>query len=109
MPEKVDKMSLPKSLDRRIKLTDAERKLIRELYAAGGISQRKLAVRFNVSRRLITFILNPDQYAENLKRRKERGGSKQYYDKDYHRVMIKSTRNYKKRVLLGRTDTPAST
>ncbi|HAX18414.1 MAG TPA: hypothetical protein DCY00_07465 [Actinobacteria bacterium] len=83
--------------DRRIKLTDEQRKEIPEKYLS-GISQRKLAKMYSVSRRLISFIINPSVYEENLKRREERGGTKFYYDKKKHREYIKDHRRYKQKL-----------
>jgi hypothetical protein len=64
-----------------------------------GASQRRLANMFNVSRRLIQFILNPDAHKKNLERRHERGGSKMYYKKDEHTKAIREHRQYKKELL----------
>ena len=64
--------------DRRRKLTNAQREAIRA--NALGLSQRALAIKYKVSRRLIQFILDPLKHEENLLRRKERGGSAQYYE-----------------------------
>ena len=80
--------------DRRRKLTEEDKKKIRELSSA-GLSQRRLASIYKVDRRLISFILNPSALEENLKRREERGGSKIYYDKKKHAVYIKQHRRYK--------------
>jgi len=44
-----------------------------------GLSQRKLAAMFKVSRRLITFIQDPKKQEKNLEDRAARGGSKAYY------------------------------
>jgi transposase len=98
MPPKVDKLAIKNDkLDRRRKLTDSQRieiKANRE-----GLSQRKLASKYGVSRRTIQFILDPEKRAENLKRREERAGTKQYYDKDKHRESMKDHRRYKKELL----------
>ena len=59
--------------DRRIKLFDEDREEIRKLYATGLFSQRDLANRYNVSRRTITFVLDPtkrERANELLKQRK---------------------------------------
>lgn len=80
--------------DRRRKLTEKDKKKIKELSSA-GLSQRKIAAIYKVDRRLISFILNPASYEENLKRRAERGGSKIYYDKKKHAVYVKLHRRYK--------------
>lgn len=87
---------IPKDKDKRIKLTDEQREQIREMYATGLYSQRTLAKMFNVSRRLIVFTIYPERLEENKKRRAERGGSKQYYDKDKHREYMKQHRRRKR-------------
>lgn len=80
--------------DRRIKLTQEEKDIICAEYAKGNISQRELARQYNVSQRLISFILFPEKLQENLKRRQERGGWRQYYDKEKRRLIM---REYRKR------------
>jgi len=95
MPRKSDTIPINnKDLDRRIRLTDEQRKEIAE--NKGMLSQRKLAKLYGVSRRLIQFILDPTKHKENLKRREERGGTMAYYDKVKHREAMKEHRNYKK-------------
>ena len=64
-----------------------------------GLSQRKIASMFNVSRRLIQFILNPDLHKKNLDSRRQRGGSKIYYKKEKHTKAIREHRQYKKDIL----------
>jgi transposase len=64
-----------------------------------GASQRQIAQMFNVSRRLIQFILNPDSHKKNLESRRERGGSKIYYKKETHTKAIREHRQYKKELL----------
>jgi hypothetical protein len=93
MPHKLDKKNLPRHLDRRVKLTDEQREEIRK----SSESQRVLAARFGVSRRLIGFVKNPEKRLENFERRKDRGGWKLYYDKDSHNKAIKNTREHKKK------------
>lgn len=93
MPYKHIEYKIPTKYDRRIKLEDYEREIIKELY--GKISQRKLAKMFNVSRRLITFIGDPDQHKQNLLKRKEKGGSSEYYKKDKNTSYMKKHRRYK--------------
>lgn len=95
MPRKSDKAKIDnKELDRRVKLTDEQRLEIAE--NEDNLSQRALARKYGVSRRLISFILFPEKLKENLKRRQERGGTKAYYDKDKHREYIQNHRLYKK-------------
>ena len=95
MPYKSEKIKIEGTeFDRRTKLTDEQRQEIRELYSA-GLPQRELARRYRVDRRLISFIVNPAGYEENLKRRAERGGSNIYYEKEKHKNYIKQHRKYK--------------
>ena len=95
MPYKFEtkKIKIKKIDDKRIKLTDSEREEIKLAY--GKVSQRKLAKAYGVSRRLIQFIGDPDKYVENLKRREERGGWQQYYDKNKNNKYMKKYRKSK--------------
>ena len=71
-----DKMKIKPEHDRRIKLNDQQREAIREKYATGMYTQRNLAEEYGVSRRLISFVLDPDKLkknAEQLKKRKADG------------------------------------
>ena len=92
------KLHIKKEDDKRVKLTQREREQIKKLY--NEISQRKLAKMFNVSRRLIQFIGDPQQLQENIKRNKERGGYKQYYDKNKRKEYMKTHRKYKQELML---------
>lgn len=96
MPFKSEKIIIAKtSFDKRVKLTDDDKKLILKLRTEENLSQRVLARQFNVSRRLIQYVLDPEKLAENIRQRNERGGSKQYYDRDKHREYMKDHRRYK--------------
>jgi len=102
MPYKfqTDKIKLPVGKDRRVKLTPKEKeKICKE--SLRGASQRELARKYKVSRRLIQFIIDPEKLEKNLLARKKRGSSKIYYNKDYHRESMKEHRQYKQKVLSG--------
>ena len=58
MPSKSEKIPLGK-YDRRVKLNDAQREEIKELRKL-GLSYRVIADRYDVSKRLIIFVCNPD-------------------------------------------------
>jgi transposase len=79
MPSKYDKIALNSPfIDRRVKLLPCQREMV--LYWTDqGLSQRKIAKMFNVSRRLITMIQDPKKKERNLEMRELRGGSKAYY------------------------------
>ena len=83
-----------KRFDRRIKLSDEQKEEIKKL--KGTITQTACAKMYDVSRRTIQFIWFPEQLEENKKRRAERGGSKQYYDKEKHNEAMRNLRAYKK-------------
>ena len=62
--------------DRRRKLTEDQKEYIRWLREEEHLSQRALARMFGVSRRLITFVLDPEKEKkcrENCKKRKAAG------------------------------------
>jgi hypothetical protein len=99
MPYKfqTDKTLLPRDKDRRVKLTDVQREQIKENIE--GLSQRKLADKYGVSRRMIAFIVDPSKLEENKKRREERGGWKQYYNKEEHTFATREHRHYKQKIM----------
>lgn len=83
-------------LDRRVKLTSEQRAEIQSL--SSTLSVHALARRFSVSWRTVQFILFPDRLEANKVKREERGGSRKYYDSDYHREAIKSHRHHKQKL-----------
>ena len=101
MPFAAETIKLPKKYDRRIKLTDQQREEIKAKYATGLYSQYNLADEYHVSRRTISFILNPDKYEiskEQFRERRKDGrykpDSKEWNDK------MKEHRRYKQRLFL---------
>jgi DNA-binding XRE family transcriptional regulator len=83
-----------KELDRRVKLSDLQKEEILKLKSK--VTQISLAKAYGVSRRTIQFIWFPEQLEENKKRRAERGGSKQYYEREKHNLAMKEHRAYKR-------------
>ena len=99
MPYKVEKIAIDcPFLDRRCKLLPCQKEMVLH-YHKLGYSQRKIAAMFNVSRRLIQFICNPDAHKKNLQARHDRGGSKIYYVKEKHTKSIREHRKYKHSIL----------
>jgi len=92
MPGKYDKIKLPRSLDRRVKLTDKQRSEIK----TSGISIHQLSKIYGVCRRTIQVIKFPERLEAMKEARKKAGGYKKYYDKDKHRESMKNTRIYKR-------------
>jgi len=96
MPYKSEKIKIANTKnDRRIKLTDDDKELIKWLREEEKISYQKLANQFGVSKRTIQFICDPKKLEENKKRRAERGGWKQYYDKEKNTEVQREHRQYK--------------
>lgn len=95
MPYKTEKIALSDSfLKRSSKLLPCQKEMV-VYWSNRGLSQRSLAKMFNVSRRLIQFIINPDKLKANLEARRANGGSATYYNREKHKEAIKSLRRYK--------------
>lgn len=95
MPYLSQKIKLKESQKRSLKLTTDQKMEIRERYANTITSYAKLAKEYNVSKRLIIFIVNPKKLEENIALRNSKGGSMQYYDKEKNTVKIREHRRYK--------------
>lgn len=65
-----------------------------------GYSQRKIAAMFNVSRRLITFIIDPEKLKKNYQARIDNGGSMAYYDRLKNNDYQKKHRRRKHELLI---------
>lgn len=69
MPYKSESLQISDPfLDRRVKLLPCQRKMVIWWRENKGLSQRSLANLFGVSRRLITFILDPDRFRKTITR-----------------------------------------
>ena len=101
MPYKSEKIKLLRSQDRRIKLTDEQRKEIRQKYSTGLHSQRALAKEYGVSRRLITFVIDDSKYQKCKEQFKERKADGRYKpDKETWAKTMREHRQYKQRLYL---------
>lgn len=94
MPFKFETKLIPQELDRRRKLTDAQKAEIEARFKAGGVSQRQLAKEYGVSRKLIQLIVDPEAKARNDQHIKEHW--RDYYDRDKHTQYARDFRNNKK-------------
>ncbi|UDM72783.1 hypothetical protein [Vagococcus fluvialis] len=97
MPRKSDTIAInnPK-LDKRVKLTDEDRKNIIFEYEFHKVSQRFLADKYGVSRRTIQFTLDPEKKKRAQEQLRERQKDGRYYDKEKHRESVQKHREYKK-------------
>ena len=81
--------------DRRRKLSEEDKRVIKEIYQTGEYSQRQLAAMYGVSRRLIVFCIYPERLEKNYQNRVANGGSKIYYDKQKHTKSMRECRQHK--------------
>ena len=91
---------LPRSLDRRVKLTDDDKEAIRSLYKDGnGIREIARMYENKCTRRVIQYILFPERYAVLLanakRRRKLKGNTLKEYGRKKWAETIKEHRHYK--------------
>lgn len=101
MPYKSEKIKLSKEQDRRIKLTDEQREEIKRKYETGLYSQRKLAKEYNVSRRLISFIVDEEKAKIAKEQSKARRADGRYKpSKEEWSKTIKEHRRYKQELYL---------
>lgn len=99
MPYKSEKIIIAHTKhDKRIKLTNEQRELIRKEYATGLATHRSLAEKYKVDKKTIYNILNAEKYLQQLERYKQEQHSKKYYEKQKHRNYIKTHRQYKQKL-----------
>ena len=94
MPYKSEKIRLPKEYDRRVKLSDEQKKEIREEYSLGKTSHNKLALKYKVSKSLIGVIVN-EKRMENMKNYIKIHWKEHQQKGEEHNEAIKRTRRYK--------------
>lgn len=71
MPYKSEKIRLPESLDRRRRLSDADKAEILRRYKAGGCSLQSLATEYGCSKKSVLLVVNPESKAKSDKRIRE--------------------------------------
>jgi hypothetical protein len=101
MPYKFEynKIRLPKEKDRRVKIPIEKHQEIKDLYATGTISYRKIGEMYDVSKSLIIQIVNPDIAEKKRKQFLERRKDGRYYDKEKQTISIREHRRYKQNVI----------
>ena len=101
MPYKSEKIKLSKEQDRRIKLSDEQKEEIRTKYATGLYSQRGLAIEYNVSRRLISFVLDDEKAKKASEQLKARRADRRYKpSKEQWAETMREHRHYKQRLYM---------
>lgn len=98
MPYKAEKMKLPPELDRRRKLSDEQKDEIKHKYDTGFYSLNGLAKEYNVSKKTVLLIVNPESKRKNDERIKERW--RDYAPtKEERNATMREHRTYKHKVL----------
>jgi hypothetical protein len=100
MPYKCEKDNIPTQLKRSSKLSEDDKEEMRRLrqLSHSDWSYNALGREFGVSKRTAYWVINPDKQKENYQKRVERGGSKQYYDREKHTNAMRDHRKYKKQL-----------
>lgn len=103
MPHKFEvlKLKIPRSSDKRVKLSDNDKSEI--LRNEEGLSINMLAKKYNVSRRTIQFIVNPAALQAMLEARKKKiadmGGSAAFYARYDHNAYMRRHRGHKQKLM----------
>lgn len=98
MPYKTEKQKLPPELDRRRKLSDEQKNEIKHKYSTDSYSLNGLAKEYNVSKKTVLLIVNPESKRKNDDRIKEHW--RDYIPtKEERNAIMKEHRAYKHRVL----------
>lgn len=99
MPSKFMTVKLPEKYDRRVKVTQEQRKEIRELYSTGNYSWNSLSALYGVDRSRIGQIVNP-RIGERVKQRNAEYNRTHIRDKEKCNESLKKHRAYKKNLMI---------
>lgn len=99
MPYKSEKLKLKPEHDRRRKLNPEQYDEIREKYATGLYSHRKLAAEYRVSKSTIGIIVNPDRAAKVHERIKEHWKDYRPTKEEWNEIQ-REHRKYKQKLYL---------
>ena len=102
MPYKSEKIKIANTeYDRRIKLTEEQRKEIREKYATGTVGHRPLAKEYGVSRSLIRLVVDEERYEKSKADFRERRKDGRYNkSKEELNQLAREKRRYKQKLYL---------
>ena len=101
MPYKSEKIKLNEKQDRRKRLTDDQRKEIKELYGTGCYSLNGLAKRFEVSKKTILLIVNENSAEKAKQYRKEHWREWQRVGEEHNEAIRKTRRDKQSLYLKG--------
>lgn len=102
MPYKSENIKIANTeYDRRIKLTEEQRKEIKEKYATGTVGHRPLAKEYGVSRSLIRYVVDEEKYEKSKAYFRERRKDGRYNkSKEENNKIMKERRKYKQKLYL---------
>jgi hypothetical protein len=101
MPYTSEKIILPRELDRRVKLTEIDKKDIKARHKAGEpIHAIARAYKGVCSRRMIQFVIFPERLKALQEKYIEEKHHLKYYDKDKSRETMREHRAYKQALYL---------
>lgn len=98
MPYKSERIKLPAELDRRRKLSEADRMEIVRRYNAGGYTMRALAAEYGVSHKTVLLLVNPASKAVSDRYIKEHWKDFQQRGDEWNRT-VREHRHYKNELL----------
>lgn len=98
MPYKAEKKRLPPELDRRRKLSDEQKNEIKHKYSTGFYSLNGLAKEYNVSKKTVLLIVNPESKRKNDERIKNHWCD-YMPSKEERNAIMREHRAYKHKVL----------
>jgi len=101
MPFKSREIKLPREYDRRVKLSEEDKKNIVELYNK-GLAIREIARTYEhiCTRRMIQFVIFPERALVVKEHYKENRLDGRYYKKERHTKAIREHRKYKQNLFL---------
>lgn len=99
MPYKSESIRLQGLQDRRRKLTDEQKEMIKEMYATGSWSLAKLGNEFGVSKKTILLLVNPDS-ADGAKKYCKENWKRFQKSKKVRTAVAREHRRYKQSLYL---------
>ena len=91
------KLKTPPEFDRRVKLLDEDKEVIRHKYATGQYSLRSLAKEYGVTHKTILLIVNPKSQEKSRQRNREHW-SDYIPTKEERAATVREHRRYKRKL-----------
>ena len=105
MPNKCEKMRIPRELDRRRRVTPEMADHMRAMYA-DGVPLRAIAREFGVCHKTVKLNVDPEYRARQTEAMQTRKPWLLYYDRERWRELMKNHRHYKRELELAGKLTP---